>query len=172
MTRADNLAADVGAGLFALPKATALTTYSDRPNRSRQAAFLAALGNAMLAGDLVPDASDDLDLDLNAIMHWGKDVALETHYLPSRSQRTRSVSSIVGCFEGHLSPCDGVDIDSCNARQPLNSPSGRSAAHDPLPSAALARSKHDLSDLLAVRKCHEPLSWMVRLNFMPVRADG
>lgn len=97
VSHVDDLAADVGAGLFAglvaLPKATALTTYSYRLDHTRQAAFLAALGKAMLAADLVSDASGDLDLDFHAIMHWGQDVALEKHYVPRRSQRTRSVLS-------------------------------------------------------------------------------
>ena len=43
---------------------------------------------AALAAGLVTGA--DLDLDLDAIMHWGADVALERHYVPRRSQRTRS----------------------------------------------------------------------------------
>lgn len=47
----------------------------------------------MLAADLVSDASGDLDLDFRAIMHWGEDVVLEKHYVPRRSQRTRSVLS-------------------------------------------------------------------------------
>jgi hypothetical protein len=97
VSHVDDLAADVGAGLFAglvaLPKATALTTYSYRLDHSRQAAFLAALGKAMLRANLVSDASGDLDLDFHAIMHWGEDVALEKHYVPRRSQRTRSVLS-------------------------------------------------------------------------------
>ena len=31
------------------------------------------------------------DLDFHAIMHWGSDPALEKHYVPTRSQRARSV---------------------------------------------------------------------------------
>ena len=51
-----DIAADPGAALFAgltaLPKATALTTYSYRLEHSRQAAFLAALDKAALAAGL------------------------------------------------------------------------------------------------------------------------
>lgn len=97
VSHVDDLAADVGAGLFAglvaLPKATALTTYSYRLSHARQQALLGGLGKAMLAADLVSDAGGDLDLDFHAIMHWGEDVALEKHYVPRRSQRTRSVLS-------------------------------------------------------------------------------
>ena len=31
------------------------------------------------------------DLDFHAVMHWGNDPALEKHYVPTRSQRARSV---------------------------------------------------------------------------------
>jgi len=95
VSHVDDLAADAGAGLFAglvaLPKATALTTYSYRLEHSRQAALLAALGKAMLAENLIADAGGDLDLDFHAIMHWGDDAGLDKHYVPTRSQRTRSV---------------------------------------------------------------------------------
>jgi hypothetical protein len=84
-----DIAADPGAALFAgltaLPKATALTTCSYRLERSRQAAFLAALDKAALAD------GEALNLDFHAIMHWGEDPVLEKHYVPRRSQRTRSV---------------------------------------------------------------------------------
>src|SRR5262249_43957339 len=56
VSHVDDLAAAPGAGLFAgliaLPKATALTTYSYRLTYARQAALLAALGKAMLAANL------------------------------------------------------------------------------------------------------------------------
>jgi len=95
VSHVDDLAADPGAGLFAglvaLPKATALTTFSYRLTHARQAALLAALGKAMLAANLIADTGGDIDLDFHAIMHWGEDVALDKHYVPARSQRTRSV---------------------------------------------------------------------------------
>jgi len=88
-----DIAADPGAallaGLTALPKATALTTYSYRLQHARQAAFLAALDKAALAGGLADGQA--LNLDFHAVMHWGEDPVLEKHYVPSRSQRTRSV---------------------------------------------------------------------------------
>src|SRR6266498_93553 len=97
VSHVDDLAADTGAGLFAslvaLPKATALGTYSYRLSHARQVAFLRSLGHAMLAADLVADRGGDLDLDFHAIMHWGEDVALGRHYVPARSQRTCSVLS-------------------------------------------------------------------------------
>jgi hypothetical protein len=88
-----DIAADPGAallaGLTALPKATALTTYSYRLEHSRQAAFLGALDKAAIAAGLA--SGEALNLDFHAVMHWGEDPALEKHYVPRRSQRTRSV---------------------------------------------------------------------------------
>jgi hypothetical protein len=88
-----DIAADPGAALFAgltaLPKATALTTYSCRLEHSRQAAFLAALDKAALAVGLAD--GEALNLDFHAIMHRGEDPVPERHYVPRRSQRTRSV---------------------------------------------------------------------------------
>jgi hypothetical protein len=93
VSHVDDLAADPAAGLFAglaaLPKATALTTYSYRLSHERQRRFLAALDRAMLAGGLAEGG--DFDVDFHAVMHWGEDAALEKHYVPRRSQRTRSV---------------------------------------------------------------------------------
>ena len=89
----EDLATDHGAALFAglssLPKTTALTSYSYKLSHERQHAFLHALNEAMLRAGLIDGT--DFDLDFHAIMHWGEDAALEKHYVPSRSQRTRSV---------------------------------------------------------------------------------
>jgi transposase len=89
----DDIAADVGAGLFAglstIPKTTALRTYSYRLDHPRQTRLLSALSKAMVAHGLVDGA--DFDLDFHAIQHWGQEPALERHYVLKRSQRTRSV---------------------------------------------------------------------------------
>jgi hypothetical protein len=77
------------AGLESLPKATALGTYSYRLHRRHQQALLASLGPAMARTGQATGA--EFDLDFHAIMHYGHDVALETHYVPRRSQRTQSV---------------------------------------------------------------------------------
>jgi len=93
VSHVEELATDPGAALFAgltsLPKATALTTYSYRLQHAKQAAFLTALDKATLTAGLA--TGDAVNLDFHAVMHWGTDVALEKHYVPSRSQRTRSV---------------------------------------------------------------------------------
>src|SRR6266511_1911484 len=77
------------AGLESLPKATALGTYSYRLTRRHDQRLLAALGPAMVRTGQA--TGTDFDLDFHAIMHYGHDVALETHYVPRRSQRTESV---------------------------------------------------------------------------------
>jgi hypothetical protein len=88
-----DLAADPGAALFAgltaLPKTTALTTYSYRLAHAKQKAFLTALDKASITAGLA--TGEVVNLDFHAVMHWGTDPALEKHYVPSRSQRTRSV---------------------------------------------------------------------------------
>lgn len=89
----DDIAADPGAGLFAglstIPKTTALRTYSYRPDHPRQQRFLTALSKAMVNQGMIQGA--DFDLDFHAIQHWGQEPALDRHYVPKRSQRTRSV---------------------------------------------------------------------------------
>jgi len=93
VSHVEELATDPGAALFAgltsLPKATALTTYSYRLQHAKQAEFLTALDKATLIAGLA--TGDAVNLDFHAVMHWGTDVALEKHYVPSRSGRTRSV---------------------------------------------------------------------------------
>jgi len=91
----DHLLIDPGAALFAglstLPKKTALTDYSYRLTHDNQRKFLTALDTAMIGSGLATSQEAIFDLDFHAIMHWGADPALEKHYVPTRSQRSRSV---------------------------------------------------------------------------------
>ena len=84
-------AAALLAGLATLPKKSALTNYSYRTGHDHQRAFLAALDTKMIAGGLATADQAIFDLDFHAVMHWGTDPALEKHYVPTRSQRARSV---------------------------------------------------------------------------------
>src|SRR6266496_2626066 len=84
-------AAGLFAGLGVLPKKTALTDDSDRLAHHQQRALLAALDAKMIASGLASSEEAIFDLDFHAVMHWGDDPALERHYVPRRSQRTRSV---------------------------------------------------------------------------------
>ena len=79
------------AGLSVLPKKTALTDYSYRLSHDHQLRFLAALDKQMIAKGLATAQEAIFDLDFHAVMHWGTDPALEKHYVPTRSQRARSV---------------------------------------------------------------------------------
>jgi transposase len=84
-------AASLFAGLATLPKKSALTDYSYRTSHDNQRAFLAALDTTMINRGLATSDEAIFDLDFHAIMHWGHDPVLEKHYVPTRSQRARSV---------------------------------------------------------------------------------
>ena len=84
-------AAALLAGLVTLPKKSALTDYSYRTGHDHQRAFLAALDTKMIAGGLATGEQAIFDLDFHAVMHWGHDPVLDKHYVPTRSQRSRSV---------------------------------------------------------------------------------
>jgi len=95
VSHVDDLLADPApallAGLSILPKKTALTDYSYRLSHDHQQRFLAALDKQMIASGLAAAGEAIFDLDFHAVMHWGHDPALEKHYVPTRSQRARSV---------------------------------------------------------------------------------
>jgi transposase len=84
-------AASLFAGLATLPKKSALTDYSYRTGHHHQRRFLAALDAKMIDAGLATAADAIFDLDFHAVMHWGHDPVLEKHYVPTRSQRARSV---------------------------------------------------------------------------------
>src|SRR6266702_1341710 len=95
VSHVDDLLADPAAAIFAgmavLPKKTALTDYSYRLSHDHQQRFLAALDTKMIGAGLAGAGQAIFDLDFHAVMHWGRDPALEKHYVPTRSQRARSV---------------------------------------------------------------------------------
>src|SRR5229473_3001854 len=74
-----------------LPKKSALTDYSYRLSHDHQQKFLAALDTQMIGAGLAAREEAVFDLDFHAVMHWGRDPVLEKHYVPTRSQRARSV---------------------------------------------------------------------------------
>jgi transposase len=82
------------AGLNVLPKTWHLTTYSYRTSRSQQLAFFEALQPRLREAGLVGEQG--LNLDFHAIMSYGdQETVLEKHYVPRRSQRTRSVLTFI-----------------------------------------------------------------------------
>ncbi len=95
VSHVDDLLTDPASALFAglsvLPKKSALTDYSYRLSHDHQQRFLAALDAKMIAAGLAASEEAIFDLDFHAVMHWGHDPVLEKHYVPTRSQRSRSV---------------------------------------------------------------------------------
>ncbi|HWM99039.1 MAG TPA: hypothetical protein VNO54_18525, partial [Streptosporangiaceae bacterium] len=95
VSHVDDLLGDPASGLLAglavLPKKSALTDYSYRLSHDHQRKFLAALDKKMISSGLATADEAVFDLDFHAVMHWGHDPVLEKHYVPTRSQRARSV---------------------------------------------------------------------------------
>ena len=95
VSHVDDLLTDPAAALFAgmavLPKKSALTQYSYRLSHDHQQKFLAALDDKMISSGLATPDQAVFGLDFHAVMHWGQDPVLEKHYVPTRSQRARSV---------------------------------------------------------------------------------
>jgi hypothetical protein len=95
VSRVDDLLTDPAGALFAglaiLPEKSALTDYSYRLAHDHQQRFLAALDKKMISAGLATAGEAICDLDFHAVMHRGQDPVLEKHYVPSRSQRARSV---------------------------------------------------------------------------------
>jgi transposase len=95
VSHVDDLLTDPASALFTglavLPKKSALTDYSYRLAHDHQQRLLAALDAKMISAGLATATEAIFDLDFHAIMHWGQDPVLEKHYVPSRSQRARSV---------------------------------------------------------------------------------
>ncbi|MGH8914539.1 MAG: hypothetical protein ACRDZM_08510, partial [Acidimicrobiia bacterium] len=76
------------------PKATHLTSYSYRVRRAANLALLTELARRCRQAGLYTGEAG-FNLDFHAIRHHGAEVPLEKHYVPTRSQRTRSVLTFV-----------------------------------------------------------------------------
>jgi len=87
----DDPAAGLLCGMAVLPKKSALTDYSYRLSHDHQQRLLAALDHKLIDAGLAHAEEAIFDLDFHAVMHWGHDPVLEKHYVPTRSQRARSV---------------------------------------------------------------------------------
>jgi len=92
LSHVDQLCLDAGVGLFAgltaLPKSAALSSYSYNVTRKMNHAFLKALSRA--THQLVP-FSGDCNLDFTAIPHWGDASVLENNWKGNRHQTLKSV---------------------------------------------------------------------------------
>lgn len=94
VSHATELAADTGLGLAVglnvLPKATHASSYSYRVRREMNTACLSELVRRLRPLGLATGAAG-FNLDFHAIRHHGDEAPLDANYVPSRSQRTRSV---------------------------------------------------------------------------------
>jgi transposase len=125
VSHVDDLITDPASALFAglaiLPKKSALTDYSYRLAHDHQQKFLAALDTKMIAAGLATAGEAVFDLDFHAVMHWGQDPVLEKHYVPTRSQRARSVLTFFAQDTGtHNLVYANADISKATqAREPI-----------------------------------------------------
>ena len=125
VSHVDDLIGDPASALFAglavLPKKSALTDYSYRLAHDHQQKFLAALDAKMISAGLATAGEAIFDLDFHAVMHWGQDPVLEKHYVPSRSQRARSVLTFFAQDTGtHNLVYANADISKATqAREPI-----------------------------------------------------
>src|SRR6266498_492551 len=125
VSHVDDLLADPAAGLLAglgvLPKKSALTSYSYRLSHDHQRAFLAALDAQLIQAGLATSEQAIFDLDFHAVLHWGDDPVLERHYVPTRSQRARSVLTCFAQDSGtHNLVYAGADLaKATQAREPI-----------------------------------------------------
>ena len=79
-----------GLRLTALPKATHAGSYSYRVRRDSNTNLLTGLVKALRPLGMA-SGTEGFNLDFHAIRHHGEHTALEKHYVPRRSQRTRAV---------------------------------------------------------------------------------
>lgn len=77
------------AGLNAIPKTTALTTYSYRIVSKKNVAFLQSLVKTAHTTGAIKGES--INLDFHSIPHFGEESVLEKHYVPRRSHAEKSV---------------------------------------------------------------------------------
>jgi transposase len=125
VSHVDDLITDPASALFTglaiLPKKSALTDYSYRLAHDHQQKFLAALDKKMIAAGLATAGEAVFDLDFHAVMHWGQDPVLEKHYVPTRSQRARSVLTFFAQDTGtHNLVYANADLSKATqAREPI-----------------------------------------------------
>jgi len=82
------------AGLNAIPKTTALTTYSYRIIHARNVKFLRSLVRSAQKTELIHGES--INLDFHSIPHFGEESVLEKHYVPRRSHAEKSILVCLG----------------------------------------------------------------------------
>jgi len=94
LSEATNLSFDIGLGVFAglnaLPKSSALTSYSYRNSHTAIAPMLRDLSRALGSRGLIK--GDLINLDFHSIPFWGEESDhMEKHWVPVRGRRMKSV---------------------------------------------------------------------------------
>ncbi len=77
------------AGLNAIPKTTALSTYSYRVTRAMTESLLTSYVKGITQAGLLPGES--FNLDFHSIPHRGEHAVLEKHYISEHSRRERAI---------------------------------------------------------------------------------
>ena len=77
------------AGLNAIPKKSYLLEYSSRIGHKQTVDLLAEWHQLVLGNELF--SGDSFNLDFHSISYFGEHPAVERHYVPSRSQRRKSI---------------------------------------------------------------------------------
>jgi hypothetical protein len=99
----------LAAGLNAIPKATYMSQYSSRLGRKVIAKLLGAWVEVLKTTKAIEGRS--LNLDFHSIRYFGEDPVVEKHYVPRRSQRTKSVLTFLAQDpDGHIFCYSNADI--------------------------------------------------------------
>lgn len=99
----------LGVGLNAVPKSTYMSQYSTRLGRKAIAKLLGAWVERLKTTKMIDGRS--FNLDFHSIRYFGEDPAVEKHYVPRRSQRTKSVLTFLAQDpDGHIFCYSNADI--------------------------------------------------------------
>ena len=107
------LVADEGLALFtglnAIPKKSYLSEYSSRIDHKKTVALLASWHRQVLGTDLF--SGDSFNLDFHAVPYFGDHPVVERHYVPTRSQRRKSILVFLAQdAEGHAFCYSNADL--------------------------------------------------------------
>lgn len=91
------------AGLNALPKTTAISTYSYRVSRDMVASLLEGYLGSLTRSGMLPGES--FNLDFHPIPHRGREAVLEKHYISQRSRSERAVLAFLVQDSGSRALC-------------------------------------------------------------------
>lgn len=93
----------LAAGLNTVPKATFMWQYSTRVGRSRLASLLGEWVEHLRSLKVVD--AESFNLDFHSIRYFGESPEVEKHYVPTRSQRTKSMLTFLAQDESSSVLC-------------------------------------------------------------------